>query len=98
MSALRHIPRQDDIPDGLVAYLHHETVAPEGRTAIRRSWEKEITESWERGRPGPGAECLRPLVYVTPLEITTDLFIGEDVQVDVGESSLGLVPRSRPLG
>ena len=57
---------------------------PGEESSIHREWEVSIAGPWEEGRPGPGMERLRPLVYVTPLEVTTDLAVGDEVDVDLG--------------
>jgi len=81
---LRQIPPERDEPDGLVKYVYHGTVASDGAVLIHRYWEASLGESWERGQPRPGPERLRPIVYLTPLEITTNLTVGDEVRVDLG--------------
>jgi len=81
---LRQIPPEHDEADGLVKYVYHGTVAPDDAVLVHRCWEERLGEAWERGHPRPGRERLRPLVYLTPLEITTNLTVGDEVQVDLG--------------
>lgn len=81
---LRWIPPKHDKADALVKYGYQGTLVAGGESSIHRDWEVNIAGTWEQGRPGPGMERLRPLVYVTPLEVTTDLAVGDEVEVDLG--------------
>ena len=83
-SDLRHVPPERDALDDLVRYVSRGTVAPDGALLLHRSWEASVAGPWEHGRPRRGPEHLRPLVYLTPLEITTNVSIGGEVRVDVG--------------
>lgn len=80
---LKHLPPENDKRDDLVQYIYQWAVAPDGNASLHRTWERSIAGPWEEGGPQYSRERLRPLVYVTPLEITSHLVIGAEVSVDV---------------